>query len=96
MKTLKDTSAQAAYPIEYRGYLIYANLKSVDKMNPVSGHKWTEMKDACGFLVQGPGANRSGREVYGSVLAAQKEIDYLIKFPSPVASEKKPACGRRP
>ena len=97
MGKTKETAAESiTYPIEYQGYQIFANLKSEWKKNPISGHEWPEPRDARGFTIQGPGANRTGRQVFQTVQAAKDEIDTLIKFPSPVQPMPKPRVTRKP
>ena len=60
----------------YKGYKIYRNFKSVNKHNPISGHRWTEPVELKSMHISGPGA--SVRQNFFSLVKAREHIDYLI------------------
>jgi hypothetical protein len=67
---------------QYKGFNIYANLRAIQKSNPISGHKWTEHEDACGFtidLITATGLIY--KRAHRTATLAKAEIDFTLKFP---------------
>ena len=65
-------------PVEYRGYNIWPNSKSVNKHNPINGHSWTEQKLTAGFYISGP-KMRLTTNNFKTVEIAKEWVDFLIK-----------------
>lgn len=61
--------------IQYRGYKIIRNTRTIWHKNHVSGHQWTTYKELMTCHVQGRFAWSS--DYYRSVAAAKKHIDFL-------------------
>lgn len=64
----------------YRGHRIGNVLKPYDCKNPISGHEWTEHQVMPTLRVSGPSNFSWTSRTYRSLKAAQKDIDFAIRY----------------
>ena len=64
--------------IEYRGYKIWTNTKTVHKRNLVSGHTWTEQIPTKGYYIAGPGIRTL--QTFSKLQTVMEYVDFTIKF----------------
>lgn len=65
-------------PIEYRGYKIWPDTKTIHEHNPISGHRWTRDVPNGRYYVAGPGARVT--DTYKTIDGAKSHIDFLINY----------------
>jgi hypothetical protein len=64
--------------IDYKGFVIGPDSKTVWKRNPISGHEWSEQVPKAGFTVKGHGIGCT--QNFRTVKAAKDMIDFVVKF----------------
>lgn len=64
----------------YRGHRIGNLLKPYSCKNPISGHEWTEHQMMPTLRVSGPSNFSWTSRTYRSLKAAQRDIDYAIRY----------------
>ena len=63
--------------VRYKGYGIDRNTKAINKINPISGHEWSEDIPLRGFHVSG--GTLADRD-YNTISKAKDAIDFDVKF----------------
>jgi len=71
--------------IEYRGYKIWQNTRSIPRHNPISGHHWNDQEIVKNsFYISGKGARVTDN--YRSIQKAKDHVDFLIRAEEIIAS----------
>jgi hypothetical protein len=64
--------------IEYRGYKIWTNTRTVSTRNPFSGYTWAYQIPTKGYYIAGPGAKVLQK--FNKLQTAKEHVDFIIKF----------------